>query len=361
MSLLRLASAQQHVPRPADLSDNEKKTIYFRYINPSKLSPYDASFNSSNLADLQPSFINFMYTNFYNGFPDNRTLYSAYICPYSYNIMTGSSYNLKAVYDFSVSLFDSSISFTNSIRSGNSNLVYSGTGKAFSSLPNAVENFNHLLDKIQDVLLKIPRLLSNNIDIPTLTIQDVNLIDGIVQIGPRADTKKISAEESKYGKYSIYTGANQEDQDLKFFDSNGTTQVNKSVSNITVYLPQVQEILDIIQNIRNNNMFKESNTKYQPKQKTEDKTVSEVFDAIIDSLQKSIIALKSSYQKVNETSILSIENNRTYIENRMRELEQLPGTEIDNYKTFYTSTMVAGALWTVLATSLVFYVFNELQ
>jgi hypothetical protein len=239
--------------------------------------------------------------------------------------------------------------------------VYSGTGKAFSSLPNAVENFNHLLDKIQDVLLKIPRLLSNNIDIPTLTIQDVNLIDGIVQIGPRADTKKISAEESKYGKYSIYTGANQEDQDLKFFDSNGTTQVNKSVSNITVYLPQVQEILDIIQNIRNNNMFKESNTKYQPKQKTEDKTVSEVFDAIIDSLQKSIIALKSSYQKVNETSILSIENNRTYIENRMRELEQLPGTEIDNYKTFYTSTMVAGALWTVLATSLVFYVFNELQ
>lgn len=48
-----------------------------------------------------------------------------------------------------------------------------------------------------------------------------------------------------------------------------------------------------------------------------------------------------------------------YIEKQLREMNQLPGTMIDQYKQQYTSTMMAGAMWTVLATTLVFYVFTQ--
>lgn len=47
------------------------------------------------------------------------------------------------------------------------------------------------------------------------------------------------------------------------------------------------------------------------------------------------------------------------IEKQLREMNQLPGTMVDQYNQQYNATMMAGALWTVLATSLVFYVFTQ--
>ena len=48
-----------------------------------------------------------------------------------------------------------------------------------------------------------------------------------------------------------------------------------------------------------------------------------------------------------------------HIEKQLREMNQLPGTMVDQYNQQYNATMMAGALWTVLATSLVYYVFTQ--
>ena len=52
-------------------------------------------------------------------------------------------------------------------------------------------------------------------------------------------------------------------------------------------------------------------------------------------------------------------NKIQYIEKQLREMNQLPGTMVDQYNQQYNAAMMAGALWTVLATSLVFYVFTQ--
>ena len=52
-------------------------------------------------------------------------------------------------------------------------------------------------------------------------------------------------------------------------------------------------------------------------------------------------------------------NKIQYIEKQLREMNHLPGTMVDQYNQQYNAAMMAGALWTVLATSLVFYVFTQ--
>jgi hypothetical protein len=52
-------------------------------------------------------------------------------------------------------------------------------------------------------------------------------------------------------------------------------------------------------------------------------------------------------------------NKIKYIEKQLREMNHLPGTMVDQYNQQYNTTMMAGALWTVLATSLVYYVFTR--
>lgn len=56
----------------------------------------------------------------------------------------------------------------------------------------------------------------------------------------------------------------------------------------------------------------------------------------------------------------SIVNNTEYINAKTRDLYQMPGTNTDAYRQQYNQTMIAGVMWTVLATSLAYYVFNEL-
>jgi hypothetical protein len=59
--------------------------------------------------------------------------------------------------------------------------------------------------------------------------------------------------------------------------------------------------------------------------------------------------------------LLSVNNTNLVqnVEKQLREMNQLPGTMVDQYNQQYNATMMAGALWTVLATSLVFYVFTQ--
>lgn len=61
----------------------------------------------------------------------------------------------------------------------------------------------------------------------------------------------------------------------------------------------------------------------------------------------------------NTHSENNIVKNTEYINNKTRELYQMDGTMVDSYKSQYNQTMIAGAMWTVLATSLVYYVFNQ--
>jgi ABC-type transport system involved in multi-copper enzyme maturation permease subunit len=56
----------------------------------------------------------------------------------------------------------------------------------------------------------------------------------------------------------------------------------------------------------------------------------------------------------------NIVKNTEYINAKTRELYQMPGTMVDSQKSLYTQTMVAGVMWTVLATGLAYYVFNKL-
>ena len=56
----------------------------------------------------------------------------------------------------------------------------------------------------------------------------------------------------------------------------------------------------------------------------------------------------------------NIVKNTEYINTQTRELYQMPGSMVDSQKALYNQTMVAGVMWTVLATSMAYYVFNEL-
>lgn len=60
---------------------------------------------------------------------------------------------------------------------------------------------------------------------------------------------------------------------------------------------------------------------------------------------------------VNDNSII---NNTEYINEKTKELYQMPGTNVDIYRQQYNQTMIAGVMWTVLATSLAYYVFNQI-
>jgi hypothetical protein len=238
---------------------------------------------------------------------------------------------------------------------------YSGTLKPFDDVTNAVNNFTDLISKIKAVTDDAQYFLSTDISIPTLSVTSSNIIYGNVQVGPSNNPKSIYSEESTYGSYGIYFNTKAADEDFKVFNRNSNVQITKTTpTNSVDYLKELTKLISVLSNIRNNNNFKLGNDSFQPKYNSSDKRVDEVFDTIIFSLKQSIVALKSSYQTVDQKRAKTINANRQYIDSQMKELMQLPGTQIDNYKQYYTSTMVAGVMWTVLATSLVYYVFSEL-
>jgi len=52
-------------------------------------------------------------------------------------------------------------------------------------------------------------------------------------------------------------------------------------------------------------------------------------------------------------------NRREMVKDTGR-LYQLPNTDVDSAKQLYSATMVAGTIWTVFASVLVYYVFTEI-
>jgi hypothetical protein len=68
----------------------------------------------------------------------------------------------------------------------------------------------------------------------------------------------------------------------------------------------------------------------------------------------------SSVSTNNNYPTDNIIKNTEYINTKTRELYQMPGSMVDSQKALYNQTMVAGVMWTMLATSLVYYIFTEL-
>jgi ABC-type transport system involved in multi-copper enzyme maturation permease subunit len=81
------------------------------------------------------------------------------------------------------------------------------------------------------------------------------------------------------------------------------------------------------------------------------------------SVTPASIAKYNSRSGTNNDATYETNNiikNTEYINAKTRELYQMPGTMVDSQKSLYTQTMIAGVMWTVLATGLAYYVFNEL-
>ena len=75
------------------------------------------------------------------------------------------------------------------------------------------------------------------------------------------------------------------------------------------------------------------------------------------------IAKYNNASSVSRNNIYPTDNiikNTEYINTKTRELYQMPGSMVDSQKALYNQTMVAGVMWTMLATSLVYYIFTEL-
>jgi hypothetical protein len=128
----------------------------------------------------------------------------------------------------------------------------------------------------------------------------------------------------------------------------------------SVFFGKISVMIDTLESIRRNSNFTSVNNAAQPKYDSSDKRVDEIFDMTIQALNESPLVLYTKKTFINPDQYDSITRNRDYIDGQLNELHQMPGSKIDSYSQLYTGTMVAGAMWTILATSLVYYVFTEL-
>jgi hypothetical protein len=97
-----------------------------------------------------------------------------------------------------------------------------------------------------------------------------------------------------------------------------------------------------------------------------DKHISDTLAKGVDALTVAIAALETSYDSRWNTGSKYTDNTkgvyavRDAVNANLQELYQFPGTGVDTASRQYTATMVAGTVWTVLASVLVYYVFTEL-
>jgi hypothetical protein len=335
------------------------KTLYYRYFVTPPVSPYASSYSTAPTSAVFNSVINSKYGSFRTYKFDNDTLSEPYYCPYSYN--NGGVFTLKKAYENATLLKSDSISFINSIQGNTSSIKYSGTNKSFQTKDEAVENFNDLITKTDAVLVSANYFLGSNVSASKPTITPTNLTDVYIQTSTTGGGSGVkSSETTLYGKFGIFYGAKAGDI-VTTSDTVGGSFVQPTTNTVIgVYVDNILLIIKYLTDIRKNPNFTSVNNESQPVHTEGDKRVDEVFDAIIDSLKQTLVALKASYKKIDPTKSSAIHANRKSIDSKMNELYQLPGTQIDSYKQYYTATMVAGAMWTVLATSLIYYVFNEL-
>ena len=123
---------------------------------------------------------------------------------------------------------------------------------------------------------------------------------------------------------------------------------------------------DLLTLLSNDTNFTKSNNNNEPLASTCTHKVSETLTMGISALTVAIAALETSYDSrwnvggkyTNDNTGLYA--NRNNIESNLKDLYQLPGSKIYTSQANYTSTMVAGTMWTVLASVLVYYIFTEL-
>lgn len=132
------------------------------------------------------------------------------------------------------------------------------------------------------------------------------------------------------------------------------------IADMSDFFGKIGIMIDTFESIRNSVNFTSVNNAAQPKYDASDKRVDEIFDMIIKELKRAPLVLLTRKTFVDTAKYNSITQNRDYIDSQLNELHQMPGSKIDSYSQLYTGTMVAGAMWTILATSLVYYVFTEL-
>ena len=87
----------------------------------------------------------------------------------------------------------------------------------------------------------------------------------------------------------------------------------------------------------------------------------------LNTSSKQITKQSSSCSGATSKSIYDTTTGDTVFDANRREMEkdigrlyQLPNTEVDSAKQLYSATMVAGTIWTVFASVLVYYVFTEI-
>ena len=78
-------------------------------------------------------------------------------------------------------------------------------------------------------------------------------------------------------------------------------------------------------------------------------------DGRVNTAQTILCGVDDSKVK-NPTGIYAM---RSDVDQKLRELYQLPGTAVDNASRGYSATMVAGTVWSCLAASLIYYSWSQ--
>jgi hypothetical protein len=295
------------------------KNIYYRYVkyasaNSDRTTIYNYSTIYNTDIATAVTNVNTIFKTFFDSFSNNTTtgavsLTQPYYCPYEYNIPANSSYgfNLKKAFDDAADVLQKCTNITES----------------FSSIRTSPGTFVGDFNRIVDQTIVLCR------DANYFFKTDIPLVNAPI----------IAVGDISSSPYYIL-------------------RVNPE--KIKPLLDKVNLCKTTLTNIRNNQMFTQVNAATQPLYATGDVTVIAVFDKLIEAFTAVINVMNNQYNNIDNTKYQNIIANRGQIDANMKELYQMPDSATDVYRQQYTGTMMAGAMWTVLATSLLYYVFTEL-
>jgi hypothetical protein len=301
-------------------------TIYYRY-----LYPYTSNSNSrfsyqplievsgGSVVPPSPTIVDDVSSAFNSIFSkisnDPKTgavqLNAPYYCPYEYDISTNVSpvFTLKRAYDKAGELSGAVNAAVNSI----------SKSSITPTIQDCITKYQAIFNKAGELITLANFLIPNEFEYTPPTISEPNI---------------------ESSNFKLIKGENQ----------------------LTAAMQKIENMANTLLTIsRNKPNFKDINNVKQPKYNATDKQVHEVFEAIINSLASAMIVFDITRNKsYDNTKYNRITDTRKYIDNQTADLYALPGSRIDSYNQVYTGTMVAGAMWTILATSLIYYVFTEI-
>jgi hypothetical protein len=376
-----------------DSADHFKKTIFYRYLATTKTSPYSGATSYVPATSGESAILS--YRTFILGFSVSSepsgvvTLDAPYLCPFPYD---DAGQGLGAVGNILKPLYDKALVINRQYGRYTTAISTTGSYKKFDDTTSinltsdgiVLVALNEFIDKIKDLLTNVfkfllPTIITSYTGVTTasfsLTSNDIVKYDNFVKISDGPPLRLSPTYESigawgiiynssdLSGKYystaTLHANDKPNDSDIAGDpDNSSPTQAITKINNLNTTLIYVSKVL---KNIRNHSNFINYNNAQQPKNDSSDKTVLEVFEESINALDNAYKVLNNvKDSKVDVSKTTAINNNRISIEGNMREMYQLPGSATDIYKQQYSGTMMAGAMWTVLATTLIYYVFTEL-